>query len=257
MNDLSLNALSNLDKLTFEDAQNVCRALLRDKTAIYSWQNNALSKVINNLIENSYFPIQYELANEESKTCPINVKYVSYFCVGLATICWIITPLLCKFWFLVLVINLISIAAACLTGFLYAQSCNCTTKSTLKMSSSKESIENAVEQYFQSLVAIDSICVNKQDNNHVEKLDIEVLRWFQQLYSKEYRTGNTKGLMEDIDYLLKNFGYKFFEYSEETAEFFDAYNNPNLETIKTTEFALFDINNEKKIVLGGKVVFPV
>ena len=77
MNDLSLNALSNLDKLTFEEAQNVCRALLRDKTATYSWQNNALSKVINNLIENSYFPIQYELANEESKTCPINVKYVS------------------------------------------------------------------------------------------------------------------------------------------------------------------------------------
>lgn len=62
-------------------------------------------------------------------------------------------------------------------------------------------------------------------------------------------------LKNDIEFLLRDYGYDFCPYSLEIDEYFDA-SNANVEKEITTVYALRHIKNNS-IVLRGKVVFPM
>ncbi len=270
MNNSISHDLSNIDKLSFDEVQTICRNLLVKKLTEYTWQNESLKNNVNSFIKNCYFPISFEIVNEERCSFSKDLKRKFYTSIGVAFVCMIVTPFLGKLWFLIFTLNIISVLAICLAGYFYIHSTKKAISSKIQITSSKDNLEDMINQQFVSIVAFDSICkktpinlnTKDDDSKRIRKIETEILRWFQELYSKEYiaykkddRKSNSD-LMEDIDNILLRYGYKFIEYTSETADFFDA-NNANVESAKTTVLALCDLLDNGSVILRGHVVFPL
>lgn len=236
------------ENICYEEAQSICRKILSEKISDYKFQDISTKSIAENFVNTISFPLEYK--TETEKCISINKSYQnrSYILGGIG-ICGIITSLLAKEQnAITATINIISIMSGCASGFYYAKSSATEFHKKTRIVTPKETLIKYIDTSYRNLIMIDKFTGNSQ-------IHLELLSWIQSLYAWACRDANRNKIKEDIDSIMQRFGYEFFHFSPNDADFFDA-SNANIDVVTTTVPALFSINNHENI-LRGSVIFPL
>jgi hypothetical protein len=240
-----LNKIYGSD-VTYSQAQSICRDILLQEIEKYEFIHYPAKDVICNMVNHMHFPLEYQtmIVKQTHKRNLYEKLAYGLIAVGLLGS---IVLLILKYSSDVL--SILSGLFIGISAFVYRASFQNEFKQETKIVTPLETIKSSIEEIYLNLIRLDIL---PKENVSFPK---DILIWFQKQYAWACRQQECVALKNDIEFLLRDYGYDFCLYSLEVDEYFDA-SNANVEKEITTVYALRHIKNNS-IVLRGKVVFPM